>query len=240
MVVIFRMTLRQLIRVPLLWWMLFAVMVISEFAPSFAEVVAWGNKEQSILDCAQATAWAGILMSVVMSTHMILGKELDEKVALTLFVKPLSPSSFLFGKYFALLLAASIIFVIQSLMVLRLGWIYNWSSQGYLYFFSSMLMVFFQGMMLLSVSVLMNCWLGNVVSIWSIVIFWSLCLWVPPSWNFPCALIIPLWTSFDLSEIVFKNMNLPWKTIGLLGLYALSYSTIVIGISAKVLARRQY
>ena len=240
MSVIFWMTLRQLIRVPLLWWLLVAVMVISELAPSFAEIVAWGNAEKSILDCAQATAWAGILMSVVLSTHMILGKELDEKVALSLFVKPLKTSSFLYGKYAALLLASLIIFFIQALMVVRLGWIYHWSSQGYLYLLASLMTVFFQGMMLLSVSVLMNCWLGNVVSLWAVAIFWLLCLWIPAELHFPLAMIFPMWTWFDMTEVIYKNLAIPWGTLGILCIYALVYSCGMLTLSEKILQRRQY
>ena len=240
MFVIFKMTFRQLLQQPLLWWLCFGIVLISEVAPSFAEVVSFGNVEQAVLNCAQATAWFGILVSVLLSSHMVLGKEIDEKVAMTIFSKPISHFSFLAGKFLALLSYITFLFLIQGLMVLKVGYVYEWSMGGYIYFVAAMFYVFLQGLMLLGLSIFSCCLCGSYASI-----FLTLFLWVLPIFTIkylwlPLGVFLPFWGQFDLSYYIFHQLPLPYGEFLPLGLYSVGYMLLMVFLGSMILERRQY
>lgn len=240
MLVIFKMTFRQLLCQPLLWWLCFGIVLISEVAPSFAEVVSFGNVEQAVLNCAQATAWLGILVSVLLSSHMVLGKEIDEKVALTIFSKPISHFSFLAGKFLALFSYITILFLVQGIMVLKVGFVYEWSLDGYIYFAAAMFYVFFQGLMLLGLSIFSCCLCGSYASLFLILFLWIIPVYLTKFLWLPLGIFLPMWDQFDLSYFIFHQLPLPYDEFLPFGLYAIGYMVVMVLLGSMILERRQY
>jgi ABC-type transport system involved in multi-copper enzyme maturation permease subunit len=240
MLSIYKMTLNQILRLPLLWWSMMSVIVLSEIMPSFAEVTAFGNVKQAVLDCAQATAWGSILITIVMSSYMTLGKELDERVALTVFTKPISFRTFLLAKIMALTTGITLVFLIQALMISRLGWIYEWESSSYWTFATTLWLILVQGMMLLSINTLASTVFKSASSLWITVAIWALPLVLPPSFYPWVCWACPMWVWFDVSFEIYHNIKLSTSTIFFLSLYGLLYSGCWLELSSWALKKRQF
>jgi ABC-type transport system involved in multi-copper enzyme maturation permease subunit len=238
--IIFKITFRQLLRQPLLWWLCFGVIILSEITPSFAEVVAFGNIEQAVLNCSQGIAWFGVIMSVLISSHLVLGKELDEKVALTLFTKPLPHFQFLMGKFFALLGFNLILFLVQSLMILKIGWTYEWSEQGFSTFFMAITCVMLQGFMIMGLSIFCTCCFGTSISLWMTVLIWVLPYLLSEKPMAMMAFFFPLWDRFDITYSIFHGLEIDWFIILPFSLYAISYLIAMVLLASLVLKEREY
>jgi hypothetical protein len=217
-----------------------SVVVLSEIMPSFAEVTAFGNVEQAVLDCAQATAWGSILMTVVMSSYMTLGKELEERVALTVFTKPIELTTFLMGKTCALITGIVIVFCIQGLMISRLGWIYGWETSSYHAFALTLWLILMQGIMILAVSTIASTLFKSTAAIWVTIGLWILPLFLP-EWSFAwSSWILPMWVWFDFSYEIYHKTAFNPVDLLLLSSYSLLFSASWLGISAWTLSRRQF
>lgn len=237
---IYKMTLKQILHLPLLWWSMISVVVLSEITPSFAEVTAFGNVKQAVLDCAQATSWGSILVTIVMSSYLTLGKELDEKVALTVFTKPLSFRAFLLAKTMALTTGISLVFLIQALMISRLGWIYNWENSSYWSFATTLWLILVQGLMLLSLNILVSTIFKSASSLWITAAIWILPLILPSS-SYPWfCWLFPIWVWFDVSYEIYHSIELSKAHLFYLSLYGILYAFAWIEISSYMLKKRQF
>ena len=237
---IYKMTLKQILRLPLLWWSMMSVVVLSEITPSFAEVTAFGNVKQAVLDCAQATSWGSILITIVMSSYLTLGKELDENVALTVFTKPLSLRTFLLAKTMALTTGISLVFLMQALMISRLGWIYQWESNSYWTFVTTLWLILVQGLMLLSLNTLVSTIFKSASSLWITGAIWVLPLVLPSSFYPWICWLCPIWVWFDVSFEIYNSIKLSNTTLFWLSLYGILYSFSWIEISSFTLKKRQF
>lgn len=240
MLSIYFVTFRQLLRQSILWWICVAVVIMSEVMPSFAEVVAFGHVEQAVISSAQGVLWLGVLCSILLSSHYVLGKELEEKVALTIFTKPISAFSFLMGKFFALLTFNSVIFVIQVLCVLKTGWVYEWSLEGYVMFFHSIWMVFCQGIIFLGLTVFCCCCFSPFLAPLLACCLWLLATFVPSTLAWLVSPLLPYWSAYDISFNIFHKVPVSASDTLLLTAYALACLFLSVYAGACALDHREY
>jgi len=232
--------LRQLLRQPSLWWLNLFVIAFSEVAPAFAEVFSFGKVEQAIVDCSTATVYTAILLSVVTSSYQLLAKEFNEKVALTLFTKPLSTLEILLSKYFALLTTLAIIGAVQALMILKHAITYELSGASWVNLVISIYAVLLQGLILQSLGLMFSCRFHGVSSLYLTIGFILLGQTLPPfllSW---VCFMIPGLQWYDLSYWIYNNHAIPVDYLVHLSLYALSFSGLMVVLGAYFLEKREF
>lgn len=240
MLQLYWITLRQLLRQSSIWWLNLFVIAFSEIAPAFAEVFSFGKVEQSIVDCATATVYLAVLLTVVTSSYQLLAKEFNERVALTLFTKPLSLLEILLSKYLALLTTLFMVSIIQSLMVLKHAYVYDLSLESWKNLFIAMYAVFLQGLILQSLGLMFSCRFHGVSSLYLTLGMILLGQTLPShllSWS---SFIIPALQWYDLSYWIYNNHPVSLSYLGNLSLYALAYSSLMVVLGSSFLKKREF
>jgi len=233
-------TLRQLLRQSSLWWLNIFVIAFSEIAPAFAEVFCFGKVEQAIIDCSTATVYLAILLSVVTCSYQLLAKEFNEKVALTLFTKPLSLLEILLAKYFALLTTLLLITAVQTIMITKHAYTYELSGESWKSLFIAMYAVLLQGLILQSLGLMFSCRFHGVASLYLTLSMILLGQTFPSyllSW---VSFFIPGLQWYDLSYWIYNNHPIPLSYMGNLTLYAFAYSAFMVYMGAFFLKKREF
>ena len=233
-------TLRQLLRQSSLWWLNLFVIAFSEIAPAFAEVFSFGKVEQAIVDCSTATVYFAVLLSVVTSSYQLLAKEFNEKVALTLFTKPLSLLEILLSKYFALLTTLFIIALVQTLMVMKHAYTYELSENSWKTLFFAIYSVFLQGLILQSLGLMFSCRFHGLSSLYLTLFMIFLGQTFPIKLIFWVSFAIPALQWFDLSYWIYNGHPIPSMYLFNLTLYALGYSGLMVVLASFFLQKKEF
>jgi len=234
------MNLRQLLRERHLWYINLFVIIISEIAPAFAELFTFGKVDVAIIECASACVYVGVLLFVITSCFHLLGKELNERVALTMFSKPISIRGFILAKFSAILTAVTIIFMFQSLLVWKQFIVYELSDESLRMAFYWLFCVYLQGIILLALSMTLTVLVGPIIGL----LFTFLMLTFPYLWTLtPLAWVcwfIPAFPWFDLSNALYKGNAVPGTYILGLTIYATLYTLACLIISVKSIKTKEF
>jgi|SaaInlStandDraft_1057018.scaffolds.fasta_scaffold17908_4 ABC-type transport system involved in multi-copper enzyme maturation permease subunit len=233
-------TLRQLLRQSALWWLNLFVIAFSEIAPAFAEVFCFGKVEQAIVDCSTATVYLAVLLSVVTTSYQLLAKEFNERVALTLFTKPLSLLEILLAKYFALLTTLFIIAMVQGLMILKHAYTYELSHESWFSLATALYAVFLQGLILQSLGLMFSCRFHGLSSLYLTLGMILLGQTVPPYFLSWTCFFIPGLQWYDLSYWIYNNHSIPMEYLANLSLYAIAYSGLMVVLGSYFLDKREF
>lgn len=234
------MNLRQLLRERHLWYINLFIIVVSEVAPAFAELFTFGKVDVAIIECASACVYLGVLLFVITSCFHLLGKELNEKVALTMFSKPIHMRTFIMAKFFSILAAVTVIFLFQSIWVWKQFYIYDIDSSSLKTAFIWLLCVYLQGVILLAMSMGLTVLAGPIIGILCTFILmtlpyvWSLTSLVWVSW------ILPAFPWFDISNALYKGVDVPFSYALLLIGYAIFYSSSWLFVSVKAIEAKEF
>jgi ABC-type transport system involved in multi-copper enzyme maturation permease subunit len=237
---LFWLNLRQLLRQRHLWYINFFVIVVSEIAPAFAELFTFGKVEVAIIECASACVYTGVLLFVITSCFHLLGKELNERVALTMFSKPISMRMFILIKFCSLLSAVTVIFLFQALFVCKQFYVFGLSQQGLLMALYWLFCVYLQGVIILAISVgltiLSSPILGLVLTFVIMILpyFWTFTSLVWVCW------IIPALPWFDLSNALYKGNQVPFHYIASLFAYSVLYTLVWLILSTKWIKAKEF
>lgn len=233
-------TLRQLLRQSSLWWLNIFVIAFSEIAPAFAEVFSFGKVEQAIVDCSTATVYFAVLLSVVTTSYQLLAKEFNERVALTLFTKPLSLLEILLAKYFALLTTLFIIASVQALMILKHAFTYELSPESWSNLINALYTVFLQGLILQSLGLMFSCRFHGLSSLYLTMGMIILGQMLPSKLLVWICFLVPGLQWYDLSYWIYNNLAVPTGYLPSLTLYALSFSSLMVVLGSFFLRQREF
>ncbi|MBF0196868.1 MAG: hypothetical protein HQL32_04130 [Planctomycetes bacterium] len=237
---IYLITLKQLLRHSTIWYINLFAIVSSELAPPFAELFTFGRVELAVIDAVQACVYVGILLSAINACYALMGKELNEKVALTLFTKPLSMHSFVLGKYWALLSCILIVCMVQSLWMYKQAFVLGWSNLGFMIALMAIYSVFCQGVILLSLAVFLTASIGPLLGIFTLISLWLIGYIVPQSFLPYICWAVPPFKWYDLSPVIYEGRMVSGVYLLLLGIFALAYSSFCVILAARVLKRKEF
>ncbi len=235
---ILKITLRQLLRMPLYWIITLSGVILLEILPAF-QVLHFGLVNEAILDALGSAMFFVSMILMMTCNYNLWKKELDEHIPHFLFTKPISRNRIILEKALALLLAFCISFLIQSIMLIKQGMAHEWTTDMYGYAFMTAYLVFIQSFMLLNCSVFLTLFLssalqGTLLSFLLMIISFSL------SENMQLALIwlIPPIAWLDPSPVIyFKSWWSPKYALFSLTL-AVAYSAWCISMTTFVLNRK--
>lgn len=237
---VYLLTLRQLLRQPHLWYlMLFALLAI-EISPAWAEVYAFGRSEVAVIDTLQATFFVIVLLSVVTSSYSLLGRELGHRIAMTLFTKPIEFHSVLYAKYLALLTSLLFVCLFLGLWMLKQAWYLDWQFIGIKLAFYSMICIFFQGMMILSLSIAWSVSVGPLFSVLLTMLMTFAGYFMPIQYLKYICFFVPATPWFELSTPIAKMEDVPLSFMLFMVLYSVCFSALMIHLSKIFLSRKEF
>lgn len=234
--IVFLLTAKELYRKSYIWYINLFAILACEILPAF-ELFAFGKTEIATLDILQATLFFTMLICLLISSYQLLGRELHERMALTLFTKPISPFCVILGKVLALLSILFIISLIQGLCILKQGWYLDWPNEIFRYTILSIWTVFLQGVMVLSLSTVLSICFGSIIGaigpliiiMTSYIVPAKILVWLSP--------IIPAMPWFDLSSIFYSGEQIMPVFILSLSAYGIMYALWMLflgGLGLKI------
>ena len=240
MLSIYQITLRQMVRQTHLWIILMFAIISLELSPAFAELFAFGKTEVAVIDTLQATYFLIILLTVVSSSYTLLGRELSQRMAITLFTKPIPIHVVLYSKFLALLSSLLVVSFFLGLWILKQAWYLHWPFIGVQLAFCSMISIFFQGMMILSLSIALSISLGPLFAVMLTIIMAFAGFFMPiHALKFVC-FIIPALPWFDLSFPIYTQSKISLFFMLKLMAYAAPYSMFMIYLSRCFLNKKDF
>ena len=237
---LYLITLKQMLRHSTLWYIILFSLVSSEIAPAFAELFTFGRVEVAVIDASQACVYLGVLLATVNGCYSLMGKELNEKVALTLFTKPITLSSFVWAKYASLISGLLVLVTVQGVWLYKQSIVLEWTSLGLSNALFALGSVFFQGIILLSVAILFTIRFGGLVGVIITLLFCCLSYIFPQNilpWICP---LLPALPWYDLSPVIYSAKPVSGLYFILISLYAIVYSTASLFFATKILERRDF
>lgn len=240
MIRLYWITLRQLLRQPIFWVINVSIIVISEISPAFAEIFSFGRVEQAVMDTSRASVYMAVWLTALVCSYQLLSKEINEKVALSLFTTPLGPLGFLSSKAAALFTTLTLVFMVQGTMIFKHSWTYEWTSEGIFFLLFNLYTVLLQGLMLLSLSIMCSCVIHGIRSLYLAIVLMVAGSMVPEPWSLGLSWLCPLLGWFDLSYWMYHRVEIPFLLVFALTAYALAYSCWMIWVGSQWLSRRDY
>lgn len=236
---IFKLTFKEILQLSYLWYILLASVAAIEILPAF-ELLHFGNADNAILNVLQASVFSAVLFTIIIACYTLLGRELNQKIAMNLFTKPISFRQVLLGKYFALVSIISLQVLLLGLGVFKQAWVLNWESTTVLHAVISLWSVFLQGIMLLSLSILMTIVFGSLAGLFLTISFIMLSYCLPPGCLFWFCVIIPPLPWFDITPVYFAGGEIAPLYVLFFSVFAVAYSAFMIELGSKFLERREF
>lgn len=237
---VYALTLKQLIRQSHLWYIILFAIISIEIAPAFAELFTFGKTELAVIDALQATFFMIVLLSVVSSSYSLLGKELNQRIAMTLLTKPIHYQKVIYAKYLALLTSLVVISFFLGLCILKQAWVLEWQNLSIKLAFYSVVGIFFQGTIILSLSMALSIVLGPLYAVLLTLALTFAGFFFPIHLIKYVCFIIPAMPWFDLSVPIYSQTDIPIWFMGKLILYSVTYSGLMLYLSKLSLERKEF
>lgn len=238
--VIFFTTLRQLLRQSNLWLINIFAIVTSEFSPAFAELFTFGNAENAVIESIKASLYLAIIITSILCIYRLLSSELNDKIAINLFAKPISFMDFLLGKYLAMLIVILIVSLFQAIWLVKHAYFLDWSSLGVKLAFTSLFGVFLQGACLIAFSMMLALVFNKGISIILLILSLFISYLVPSDILIVLSAFFPALSFFDFSELIYKKVDFSINFIGLLTLYSIVYIYFCLKLSEFFFKKKEF
>jgi ABC-type transport system involved in multi-copper enzyme maturation permease subunit len=240
MLPIYLVTLKQLLRQSNLWYVNIFAIVTSEIAPAFAELFTFGNKEIAVIESVKASVYLSVILSAIVCIYKIMSKELNLKVAVNIFAKPIEFKTFMLAKYLGMMTVIIILCLFQAILVYKHSWYLNWSPEGINIAFASLYGVFLQGACLISFAMMLSVAFNKFFSLFLIILVLFIPYMIPNEVLIWVSFVIPALSWFDFSEMVYKNIPVGLPYLCLLSMYCIFYSVFSIFIADILLKRKEF
>jgi len=157
-----------------------------------------------------------------------------------MFSKPISMHVFIWAKFFALVVAVTVIFLFQALLVWKQFYVYELSNQSLLMALYWLLCVYFQGMIILAISMAFTVLTGSIMGlVLNFIMLLLPYLWGVTSLVWVCW-SLPALPWFDISNALYKGDVVPWHYMVGLAFYACLYSLVWLNLSMKWMQRKEF
>jgi len=240
MVPLYIVTLKQLLRQSNLWYINIFAIVASEISPAFAELFTFGKKEIAVIESVKASVYLSVILSAIVCVYSLMSKELNHKVAVNIFAKPIEFKTFILAKYSAMLTLIMILCLFQAVWLWKHAYFLGWSSAGIKIAYASLYGVFLQGACILALAMILSVGFNRFLSVIVIILTLFLPYMVPSELIIWFSFILPALSWFDFSEMVYKNVSINVTYLVYLSIYCVIYCVTAILIAEKILERKEF
>lgn len=240
MVPLYIVTLKQLLRQSNLWYINIFAIAASEISPAFAELFTFGNKEIAVIESVKASVYLSVILSAIVCVYSLMSKELNHKVAVNIFAKPIDFKTFILSKYLAMLSLIVILCIFQACWLFKHAHFLNWSSDGLRMAFVSLYGVFLQGACIIALAMMLSVTFNKFLSLTIIIVILFLPYMIPSKLLICFSFILPALSWFDFSEMIYKNISVSATYLMYLSFYCVIYSLSSILIAEKILERKEF
>ncbi len=236
---IYRITVREIFKLSYLWYINIFGLVAAETLPAFG-LFHFGSSMAGVLEILQSCLFFTIFISVLTVCYTLFGKELYYKMALTLFTKPVSRTTILIAKYFALISVISVCVLTQGLWLMKQIIYLGWNVQQIILALAAIWNVFLLGGMLLSLALAFTLYIGPLAAVFLTVIATVTSFLLPETALYIASPLIPAIPWMDLNAMIYKNIPLTFKYFSSQTLYAVAYSSWMLFLCSERLKRLQF